>query len=278
MNKLINSSETEAEVFKRRLIHYQELINKDIADYSKRLQVSTLQEYGKNAWLEVDTYLDILARGGKRVRGSLVMLAYEMCGGTNQAMILETARAVEMIHAYILIIDDIQDRSPIRRGGASAHYMLADYHKTNHLARDPEHFGVSVAMNSALSGAHAAQEILADLDAPDKARLKAVRIINRTMVITVHGQTADIVNEATADVDIHDLEKVLEWKTAHYTFLNPLHIGMVLAGADTDAMNAITDYAMHAGKAFQITDDIMGTFGSEAESGKSPMEIGRAHV
>jgi geranylgeranyl diphosphate synthase type I len=54
--------------------------------------------------------------------------------------------------------------------------------------------------------------------------------------------------------------------------LNPLHIGMVLAGADCHNTDAITDYAMHTGKAFQITDDILGTFGSEFESGKSPMD------
>jgi geranylgeranyl diphosphate synthase type I len=73
-------------------------------------------------------------------------------------------------------------------------------------------------------------------------------------------------------VSLADVDRVLEWKTAHYTLLNPLHMGMVLAGAECKDTDAITDYAMYAGKAFQITDDILGTFGSEFESGKSSMD------
>jgi geranylgeranyl diphosphate synthase type I len=123
-----------------------------------------------------------------------------------------------------------------------------------------------------LAGAHAAQTILANLDAPEQLRLSVVSIMNRTMLITAHGQTNDIVNEVVAEVDKADIDRVLEWKTAHYTVLNPLHVGMVLAGADCHATDAITEYAMQTGKAFQITDDMLGTFGSEFESGKSPMD------
>lgn len=272
MSITTTSNETEAAVFRRKLQGYQEIINQDITQYSKQLQITTLQEYGKNARLEIDAFLDILARGGKRIRGALVMLGYEMSGGTNQDMILQAARAVEMLHAYLLIIDDIQDRSSVRRGGPSAHTMLADYHKNNHMANGSGHFGLSIALNAALSGSHAAQLVLIGLDVPPDVRLKAIRIINQTMMITAHGQTNDIVNEVVAEVDERDIERVLEWKTAHYTFLNPLSVGMVLAGADDSATEAIADYAMHAGKAFQITDDIMGTFGSQQDSGKSPMD------
>ncbi len=79
-------------------------------------------------------------------------------------------------------------------------------------------------------------------------------------------------NEVSGKVSEAEVDDVLEWKTAHYTILNPLHMGMVLAGADCAATDAITDYALHTGKAFQITDDILGTFGQEFESGKSPLD------
>ena len=55
-------------------------------------------------------------------------------------------------------------------------------------------------------------------------------------------------------------------------FLNPLTFGMVLAGAECRATDAIREYSLSAGRAFQITDDILGIFGSEFESGKSPMD------
>ncbi len=259
-------------VFNTKLGEYKEAIDADIADYSKNVAKTTLQQYGKYSRVASDAYFEILSRGGKRIRGALVMLGYEMSGGQNMELALKAARALEMMQAYILIIDDIQDRSAVRRGGPAAHKLLERYHEEQHMAGDAEHFGIAVALNSALGGAHAAEVILANLDCSEEIRIKLLSIMNQTMLITAHGQTNDIVNELVADVDEAAVNRVLEWKTAHYTFLNPLHVGMVLANADCHATDAITDYAMHAGKAFQITDDILGIFGTEQESGKSPMD------
>lgn len=263
---------TDLETFQKQLGTYKQLIDDDIASYSAELRQSTLQQYGASARLVTDAYLDILARGGKRIRGALTMLGYEMSGGTDRQMIIQAARAIEMIHAYILIIDDIQDRSDTRRGGPSAHTQLASYHHAHHLAADDAHFGTAMALNAALMGAHAAQVLVANLSVDAAVRTKVLEIINSTMLVTAYGQTADIMNEVVADVTAADIDNVLEWKTAHYTFLNPLRVGMVLAGADAQATDAITDYAIHAGKTFQITDDILGTFGTEFETGKSPLD------
>jgi geranylgeranyl diphosphate synthase type I len=262
----------DVEVFKTKLGKYKRLIDDDIASYSKHVQKTTLQQYGSAARLVTDAYLEILARGGKRIRGSLVMLGYEMSGGTDREMILQAARAVEMIHAYLLIMDDIQDRSLTRRGGPTVPVMLAGHHRRHNLAGDGGHFGIAMALNAMGIGNHAAQMILANLNAPEGLRLNVISILNRTVIVTAHGQTNDIMNEVVAEVNDEAVERVLEWKTAHYTFLNPLHMGMVLAGADCHATDAITDYAIHAGKAFQITDDILGVFGTEFDSGKSPMD------
>lgn len=272
MTKKTAIGKHDAALFQRKLNGYKEAIDKDIGAYRKHVQAITLQQYGANARLESDAFLDILARGGKRIRGALTMLGYEMSGGQNRAMILQAARAIEMLHTYILIIDDIQDRSSVRRGGSAAHIMLADHHRRRHLAGDSDHFGVSLALNSALAGSHAAQMIMANIDAPEQLRLNALSIINRTMIITAHGQTSDIINESVAKVGMDSVDQVLVWKTAQYSFLNPLHVGMVLAGADCHATDAITDFAMNIGKAYQITDDILGIFGSEQNVGKSPMD------
>lgn len=266
------NQKSDIEVFKKKLEHYKRLIDADIEMYCKYVEVSTLQQYGASARLVSDAYLDILKRGGKRIRGALVMLGYEMSGGTDQRMILQAARAIEMIHAYLLIMDDIQDRSLTRRGGPTVPVMLTGHHRRHHLAGDSKHFGIAMALNAMGIGNHAAQMILANLDAPENLRLNVLSIVNRSIIITAHGQTNDIMNEVIAHVDEDAVERVLEWKTAHYTFLNPLCVGMVLAGADCTATDAITEYAINAGKAFQITDDILGTFGSEFESGKSPMD------
>jgi len=254
-----------------KLVEYKQAIDADIAAYSQHVRKHTAEHFGQYVLeAEVAVFLDILGRGGKRIRGALVMAGYEMCGGQDRAMITQAARAIEMLHAYILMVDDIQDRSDLRRGKPSAHKMLEAYHKKHKLKGDAEYAGLSLAIGAALSGAHAAEAIVANMDADPQLKLNALSIINRTMAITAHGQTLDIMNELVAEPSEQDIERVLEWKTALYTVINPLHVGMVLAGADCKVTDAITPYGLHAGKAFQITDDILGVYGDEAETGKTP--------
>ncbi len=266
------------DTFKATLGTYKQLIDADIAAYSTQVQKDTAKDFTAYSRVATDAFLEILSRGGKRIRGALVMAGYAMVAGEEAAtepVVVRAARAVEMTHAYILIIDDIQDRSPVRRGGPTAHMLLADYHRKHNLAGQAEHFGVAIALNAALTGAHLAQHLLATLDesvVTPAAKLRAINIINQTMVVTAHGQTNDIFNESVPTVTEHEADNVLEWKTAHYTFLNPLMLGMTLAGANQEDAAAVHAYAMHAGRAFQITDDILGTFGNEFDSGKSPLD------
>jgi geranylgeranyl diphosphate synthase, type I len=259
-------------VFAARLMAYKQAIDDDIAAYADYIKHTTATLYGPYAELEVNTFLDILSRGGKRIRGTLVMVGYEMTGGQDRAMILQAARAIEMLHTYMLIVDDIQDRSRVRRGQPTAHEQLAAYHRRHHLKGDAAHTGISLAMNAALAGAHAAGVIMANLNAEPQLRLNALSITNRTMGITVHGQTYDIMNELVTSPRPEDVEQVLEWKTALYSFINPLHVGMVLAGAGCEHTNAITPYGRHAGRAFQLADDALGIFGNEKEVGKQPID------
>jgi geranylgeranyl diphosphate synthase type I len=251
---------------------YKQAINDDIDSYAAYVRKITAQQYGPYAELEVNTFLDILSRGGKRIRGALVMVGYEMCGGQDRAMIVQAARSIEMFHAYILMCDDIQDGSGIRRGKPSAHEMFAAYHREHGLRGDAAHVGTSLAINSAVAGAHAAQVVMANLNAESQLRLNAMSITNRTLGITAHGQTYDIMNELVDEPSEEDIERTMEWKTAQYSFVNPLHVGMVLAGAGCEATDAITPFAWHLGKAFQIIDDILGIFGNEQELGKSPLD------
>ncbi len=269
-------AETNKDVaaFTVKMASYKQLIDADIVEYSKQLQDTTLQQYGEHARLEVDAFLAILERGGKRLRGALTMLAYEMCGGTDQKMIIQAARAIEMIQAYILIIDDIQDRSAMRRGGPAAHVMLADYHKKNGLSGDSDHFGLAVALNSALGGMHRANSIISELNVREDLRLTAIDALNEAMTITAHGQTNDIIYEMMdSEVDQAAVERVFELKTANYTVLNPLRVGMILAGAKPNAV--IRNFAMAAGKAFQITNDILGTFGGKEKASMDDIREGK---
>lgn len=264
------SQPSAASDFEERLAAYKKLINSDIESYSEEVSRQTVQTYGQYSETVSRAYVDILRRGGKRMRGTLTCAGYEMCGGTNREVMIQTARAVEMMHAYILIIDDIQDRSLLRRGGKSTHKLLEETHIKNRWQGEAEHTGLSLALNSALLGLHGAELVLSSLEVSEDLRLKALNIMNHTMIVTVHGQTNDIVNELRPGVSEKDLDSVMQWKTAHYSFLNPLHMGMVLAGATCEDTNAITRYALKLGKAFQILDDLLVVAPAGSE-GKDPM-------
>lgn len=266
------SSSIDTAVFTEQLATYKLAIDDDIAAYSQQQKQDVGKGFGDMARLEVDAYLGILGRGGKRIRGALAMVGYEMCGGTDKTAALQLARAIEMLHAYILIVDDVQDQSDVRRGGPTAHMQLADYHKKSGLKGESKHFGVAIALNAALWGAHQAQLVLSGMNIDPEIRLALLDMANQTMATTAHGQTIDIVNEVSLDVANSDIEQVLEWKTAQYTFINPLSMGMTLAGANEQIIAAVADYGMHAGKAFQITDDILGTFGTASDTGKNSMD------
>lgn len=258
--------------FRKQLDAYKKRIDSDIADYAAYVEQATPQQYNDYAALVTNAYLGMLRQGGKRIRGALVIAGYEMCGGTDRVMVTRAATAIEMIHAYILIIDDIQDRSTLRRGQVTVHERLQAYHEQQKLKGDARHAGISLALNAALAGGHAAQTLLAGLSVDSELRAKVLGIVNYTMTVTIHGQTTDIMNELVPTPRTEDVARALEWKTAHYTILNPLCVGMVLAGAGCEDTDAIRGYALQTGKAFQITDDIIGTFGSNTQTGKQNID------
>jgi geranylgeranyl diphosphate synthase type I len=253
--------------FQTKLAEYKALIDADIEQSAQAYSASTLERYGEHAETVSKAYSKILKRGGKRIRGALTLVGYEMCGGKDQAIALQAARAIEMMHAYMLVIDDIQDRADLRRGGPSAHRLLEAESRSRKWGGDPAHTGVSLALNAALIGSHGAEMLLANLDIDPELKIKALMIMNHTILVTVHGQTHDIINQVEGKATLEDIENVMQWKTAHYTFLNPIHMGMVLAGAGCEDTNGITDYAINAGKAFQISDDLLVVSDGE-ESGK----------
>lgn len=258
--------------FTEQLSVFRKAIDADIAAYAAHVRKSTPEYYGEYGLLIADAFLDMLERGGKRLRGALVMTGYEMCGGTDKDMIVRAATTIEMFHAHWLIIDDIQDRSTRRRGKPTIHTILADRHRRQKLRGNADHAGISLAINAGIAGGHAAQMLLAGLNVDAELRSKVLGIVNQAAVVTAYGQTYDIMNELTPTVPREYIEHSFTWKTAYYTFLNPLCVGMVLAGAGCEDTDAIRAYALPAGRAFQITDDIIGVFGMDKKTGKSNMD------
>jgi geranylgeranyl diphosphate synthase, type I len=263
---------TDFSDFKKELASYKQDIETELEQAVKQMLVSTGEQFGNYPTKVLQAYTNVLMRGGKRIRGALAMASYQMFGGQDKEVIVKAAAALEMFNAYILVVDDIQDRSDTRRGGKTAHIQLADLHKEEHLKGDPVHFGEAVALNAFLIAQHYASNIILQLNVPDAVKNKALANINNCFIVTAHGQTMDLFSEATESLDISDVNNILEWKTAYYTFINPLQMGAILAGANQADMKSLEHFGVSAGRTFQITDDIIGTFGKESETGKSELD------
>lgn len=258
--------------FAKELAEYQARIEQCLQNIANKLLDDTQQKYGEHPFEVVKAYTDVLLRGGKRLRGALAICSYEMFGGSNKELIDQAAAGLEMLNAYILIADDIQDRSALRRGGPTAHTMLATYHKNHNLSGEARHFGESLAINASLFGLHESLNTFLELPVSAEDRIAALSLINQGFITTVHGQTLDIYNEYAPNVSEESAENVLIWKTAHYTFINPLQLGATLANAHKADIQVLTEFSLHAGKLFQLADDVTGIFSTQEEIGKSPLD------
>lgn len=260
------------ETFKQQLQGYKALIDADIEIFSRQVVADTGEQFGELSAESMRVFCDVLSRGGKRIRGALTMLAYEMYGGKDPNVSIQAARIMEVIQTYLLITDDVYDRSRTRRGLPSAHIMHKETHELKRWKDDSHHFGETIAINSGLVGCHMAMVMTAELDVAPDFIVKALAILNRNLQVTAEGQANDVFNEVTESIDDQKIENVLVWKTAYYTFVNPLQLGAILAGATDIDLEELREYSIHAGRSFQITDDLLGMFGSKFESGKSPMD------
>lgn len=260
------------QIAKQKLNEYKTLIDQDVALISRRIYKQTEEVYGQYSGDVVKAYLDILSRGGKRLRGALTMHAYFMAGGDDDRVAVRAATCIEMLHAYLLVVDDIADHSRLRRGAAAAHVLLEQYHREHRYKGDANHFAMSQATNAALIGVHTALREVGTLEVEESRKIASLQLINQAMITTIHGQINDMMNEVVSQVSEMDVRQVMTWKTAYYTFLNPLEFGFTLAGKSLADAEWLREYALHAGVSFQLTDDIIGIYGDSAETGKSNLD------
>jgi geranylgeranyl diphosphate synthase type I len=248
-----------------------------VADKNLTSQIQHNLEEFANQWRKdetigtrepIDAFCDVMLRGGKRLRGILAMQSYWAHGGTSEVVAIGAARIFELLQTSLLVVDDIADRSSLRRGGPSAHMSLQTYARANNLKGDALHYGQAQAMNVAYAGLHKATVELLDLPVDAQVARRACKRLHENILVTINGQIDDIFNEATNSlVSEADVERVLGRKTPYYTILGPIELGAQLAGRET-LPDYLQQYSIQAGVAFQIADDIISTFGHEDETGK----------
>ena len=204
-----------------------------------------------------------LEAGGKRIRPLLVLAFCRACGGDVQKA-LKPALAIEMIHTYSLIHDDLpaMDDDDYRRGRLSCHKAFDE--ATAILAGD----ALNVLPFELLS---------TDTTLPAETRVSLIAELANAAGAEgmIGGQGIDIANETRTDVDQNNLVNMYAHKTGALIRV-ACTMGCMVAGANDKMLTAATEYAQRLGLAFQIVDDILDVTGTPELLGK-PIGSDAAH-
>lgn len=208
--------------------------------------------------------------GGKRTRPQLVELAHSAWNGTHFQAAVEIGAAFELLHTALLMHDDVIDHDFMRRGRPT----LSAWYRDTALHRGADAVTASRIGNSAgiLAGdllltlaTRMVQRTCHDLACGPAV----VCVFHNAISCSVAGELSDLLSPVEAEYP--RLTEVLEMhrqKTAAYSFESPLQAGALLAGATTDHVAKLAEIGSAVGITYQITDDIMGTFGAPAVTGK----------
>lgn len=196
-----------------------------------------------------------LMAGGKRIRPVLCMAAAEAVGGRAED-VLPAACALEMIHTYSLIHDDLpaMDDDDLRRGKPTCHIAYTE--------------AAAILAGDALLTL--AFETLSSIETRDQgALLRVIRVISRAAGYhgMIQGQMQDIASEGI-QLDMKALEEMHALKTGALIRASVCS-GAMLAGGTPEQIESLDIYAKHIGLAFQVTDDILNVEGDPALMGKS---------
>ncbi|MFA5090734.1 MAG: polyprenyl synthetase family protein [Candidatus Omnitrophota bacterium] len=211
---------------------------------------------------------DFILRKGKRVRPILFIIGYLGFAKNPARGLFKSAISLELLHDFMLVHDDIIDKSELRRGKPSMHRMLNNYLKRY---KNIKFNGQDLAIAAGDVMYAMAIEAFLSIETEAKRKEEALKNFIRAAVYTGSGEFIELLLYSTKDIrDIKkkDLVKIYDLKTAHYTFASPLATGAILAGAGREDIDRISRYGMCLGRAFQIKDDIIGMFSNEEETGK----------
>ncbi len=217
------------------------------------------------------TVLRDVVHGGKLLRSSFIGLGWRSGGPVEDvpaAAAMRVGAAVELVHMFALMQDDVMDRSTDRRGRAAVHVRLARWYAEHGYAGDPDRFGESAAI------------LLSDLclvwaermwreSGMDRHRLwRAWSWFDARRSARAAGQRGDLLNDAAATPSLDRVLDVARRKSGDYTVAWPLQIGAGLAGCADPVLAALRSCGGSVGEAFQLRDDLIGVLGDPAETGK----------
>jgi len=222
-------------------------------------KVDAAAEHGEEVVDIVRALRDLCLRGGKRLRAALVVAGYRAATATGDLEpALDAAVAVELLHAYFLIHDDWMDEDDVRRGGPAVHALLSERYRSPRL-------GAASAVLAGDLGVALATEALSRVEVPSSRVHRALGVFAQMQADAVAGQQIDLIGRAEKPDQV---EKTYVLKTGSYTVAGPLRIGAILGGGSDALITTLERFALPAGVAFQLRDDLLSAFGDPTETGK----------
>ena len=188
----------------------------------------------------------ILSLGGKRIRPALALMACDLFGGKNED-VLQPALGLEVFHNFTLLHDDLMDEADRRRDKPTVHKL----------------WNPNVAILSGDAMLICAYQLVAK--ANDKAILE---LFSRTALEICAGQQYDMEFESRSDVTEEEYLEMIRLKTA-VLLACALKVGAMIGGASTADADALYDYGIHIGLAFQLQDDLLDVYGDPKTFGKN---------
>jgi isopentenyl-diphosphate delta-isomerase type 1 len=225
-----------------------------------------------------DAIRGLVAAGGKRLRPAFVYWGHQSAAAgdrngdcdTELARVVTVAAAVELLHAFALLHDDVMDRSATRRGRPTAHWALAAVHRASGWNGDDEWFGTSAAILAGDLTFVWADELFDAARLSHGARDRARQAFTTLRTEVMAGQYLDLRLAARAEATETDARRVALLKSGRYTVTRPLELGLALASQPPAPAlaAALAAYGDAVGIAFQLRDDVLGLFGDPHTTGK----------
>ena len=198
---------------------------------------------------------DLTMRGGKRLRPIVTAAAYRAASGSDDdTPTLEVGAALELLQTYLLIHDDWMDEDLERRGGPAVHHAFQRRHGHDHL-------GASLGILAGDLASTFGWELFLRGRFPERRRDAGLQLFVEIQKEVFAGQQLDLMTDSNVE-RMHDL------KTGSYTTRGPAELGGLLADADEEGMKALRAWSAPVGVAFQLRDDLLGTFGAAQQTGK----------
>ncbi|GAA2022207.1 polyprenyl synthetase family protein [Agromyces tropicus] len=223
--------------------------------------------------------------GGKRFRARFCSLGFDAVRGSRREApdagaeryaVVSASAALEVFHAAALVHDDLIDNSDTRRGAPSAHRVFEGRHVEGGWTGSAEEYGraTAILLGDLLLGwsDELLDEGLAGLR--DRGASRATRLeFNRMRTEVTMGQYLDILEERAwltrpEEDQRARAERVVVYKSAKYSIESPLAIGAAIAGGSGRQVEALREFGLPLGIAFQLRDDLLGVYGDPAVTGK----------